>query len=212
MRPGPDTPAARLPAAPRAGGPPTRARHAVVVFVVVLAIITYIDRVCISQAAGHIRADLGLSDTQMGWVFSAFTIMYALFEIPGGWMGDRYGPRSVLMKVVVLWSVFTAATGWPGTFPRWWFVARFSAWASGVLSQCHQDFHHLAAPAGAQQRAGHPVVECPLGVVPSRRCWLHGSWTWPAGALPSACSACWAWDGRFVFTGGFATGLRNTPA
>ena len=80
-------------------------------FVVVLAIITYIDRVCISQAAGDIRRDLGFTEQQMGWVFSAFTISYALFEIPGGWMGDRYGPRSVLMKVVVMWSVFTAATG-----------------------------------------------------------------------------------------------------
>lgn len=78
---------------------------------IVLAIITYIDRVCISQAAPLIRQDLALTETQMGWVFSAFAITYALFEIPAGWMGDRFGPRSVLMKVVVLWSVFTAATG-----------------------------------------------------------------------------------------------------
>lgn len=80
-------------------------------FVIVLAIITYIDRVCISQAAPSIRKDLGFSETQMGWVFSAFALSYALFEVPGGWMGDRYGPRSVLMKVVVMWSIFTAATG-----------------------------------------------------------------------------------------------------
>jgi len=80
-------------------------------FVITLAIITYIDRVCISQAAPNIRHDLDLSETQMGWIFSAFTISYALFEIPAGWMGDRYGPRSVLMKVVLMWSVFTAATG-----------------------------------------------------------------------------------------------------
>jgi len=80
-------------------------------FVIVLAIITYIDRVCISQAAPSIRRDLGFTEAQMGWVFAAFGISYALFEIPGGWMGDRYGPRSVLMKVVVFWSIFTAATG-----------------------------------------------------------------------------------------------------
>jgi MFS family permease len=78
---------------------------------VTLAIITYADRVCISQAAPLIRRDLALSEAQMGWVFSAFTITYALFELPAGWMGDRFGPRSVLMKVVVMWSVFTAATG-----------------------------------------------------------------------------------------------------
>src|SRR5258707_1118980 len=90
---------------------PTRARHALLGFVVALAIITYIDRVCISQAAPTIRKELALTETQMGWVFSAFTITYALFEIPAGWMGDRFGPRSVLMKVVLMWSVFTAATG-----------------------------------------------------------------------------------------------------
>jgi MFS transporter, ACS family, glucarate transporter len=90
---------------------PTRARHVMFGFVIVLAIITYIDRVCISQAAPLIRRDLELTEWQLGWVFSAFSLSYALFEIPGGWMGDRYGPRSVLMKVVVMWSLFTAATG-----------------------------------------------------------------------------------------------------
>ena len=99
----------------RAGAPlgqiPTRARHIVVGFVLLLAIITYVDRVCISQAAPDIRGDLGLNEKQMGWVFFAFTATYALFEIPAGRMGDRFGPRGVLMKVVVMWSVFTALTG-----------------------------------------------------------------------------------------------------
>ncbi len=91
---------------------PTQARQLVLAFMVTLAIITYVDRVCISQATPNIRHDLGLDEKQMGWVFAAFSFSYALFEIPAGWMGDRFGPRSVLMKVVVLWSVFTAATGW----------------------------------------------------------------------------------------------------
>ncbi|HEX2452528.1 MAG TPA: MFS transporter [Vicinamibacterales bacterium] len=92
--------------------PPTRARHTVTIFAVTLAVITYIDRVCISQAAPAIRTDLGLTAIQMGWAFTAFTWAYALFEIPGGWLGDRIGPRLVLMRVVVWWSFFTAATGW----------------------------------------------------------------------------------------------------
>jgi len=91
---------------------PTRARHWVIVFAVTLAIITYIDRVCISQSADHIQRDLGFTKEQMSWVFSAFTLAYALFEIPAGWLGDRRGPRGVLMRVVVMWSFFTAATGW----------------------------------------------------------------------------------------------------
>lgn len=89
-----------------------RTRYWVVVFAVTLAIITYIDRVCISKAAPLIQKDMGLSKEQMGMVFSAFTLAYALFEIPGGWLGDRIGPRRVLMRVVSFWSIFTAATGY----------------------------------------------------------------------------------------------------
>src|SRR5690242_15670629 len=77
---------------------PTRTRFWVVVFAVTLAIIQYIDRVCISQAAKPISEDLHLSESQMGWVFSAFTLAYALFEIPGGYLGDRIGPRKVLLR------------------------------------------------------------------------------------------------------------------
>ena len=91
---------------------PTHVRHLVIVFAVTLAVITYIDRVCISQAAPEISRDLGLSKTQMGLAFSAFALSYALFEIPGGWLGDWIGPRRVLMRVVIMWSFFTAATGW----------------------------------------------------------------------------------------------------
>ena len=90
----------------------TQKRYVVVFFAVTLAIITYIDRVCISQAAPLMRKDLGLSAGEMGLAFSAFFWAYALFEIPAGWMGDRWGPRRVLMRVVIWWSFFTAATGW----------------------------------------------------------------------------------------------------
>jgi len=91
---------------------PTRTRYWVVVFAVVLAVVQYIDRVCISEAAPLISKDLALAPWEMGYVFSAFTLAYALFEIPGGWLGDRVGPRKVLLRIVLWWSFFTAATGW----------------------------------------------------------------------------------------------------
>ena len=90
----------------------TQVRPAVLRFAATLAIITYVDRVCISQAAPFMQEELGITATQMGLAFSAFAWAYALFEIPGGWLGDRIGPRKVLMRVVILWSVFTAATGY----------------------------------------------------------------------------------------------------
>src|SRR6266702_7234657 len=98
--------------APRPGLRPTRTRCWVIVFAIALAIVQYIDRVCISQAAPFISKDLKLDSEQMGWVFSAFTLAYALFEVPAGYLGDRIGPRKVLLRIVLWWSFFTAATGW----------------------------------------------------------------------------------------------------
>jgi ACS family glucarate transporter-like MFS transporter len=106
------------------GEKPTRARYWMVVFAVTLAILSYIDRVCISQAAPVISQDLGLSKTQMGYIFSSFAVAYALFEIPGGWMGDVIGPRKVLMRIVLWWSGFTALTGFAWNFSSL-FVVRF---------------------------------------------------------------------------------------
>jgi ACS family glucarate transporter-like MFS transporter len=95
---------------------PTRARYWVIVFAITLAILAYIDRVCISMAMPRMSADLGLTDVQKGMVFSAFGIAYALFEVPGGWLGDWMGPRKVLMRIVVWWSAFTALTGMVSKF------------------------------------------------------------------------------------------------
>ena len=95
---------------------PTRVRYWVIVFAVTLAVITYIDRVCISQAAPLITRDLGLTKEEMGWVFFAFSLAYSLFEIPGGYLGDKMGARRVLMRIVIWWSFFTAATGWAFNF------------------------------------------------------------------------------------------------
>ena len=96
---------------------PTRVRYWVVVFAMALAVITYVDRVCISTAAPLIRKDLGLSAVQMGWVFTSFGWAYALCEIPAGFLGDWMGPRRVLLRIVMWWSVFTAATGWVWNLP-----------------------------------------------------------------------------------------------
>lgn len=91
---------------------PTRVRFRVLGITVALAAITYLDRVCISHASitKAIKGELSLSDKQMGLVFSAFTLAYALFEIPTGAWGDRIGTRRVLTRIVVWWSCFTIAT------------------------------------------------------------------------------------------------------
>jgi MFS family permease len=90
---------------------PTRVRYRVVAFTVGLAAITYFDRVCISTLAPQIMADLNLTRMEMSLVFSAFTLAYALFEVPAAWWGQRVGTRRVLTRIVTWWSVFTVATG-----------------------------------------------------------------------------------------------------
>jgi ACS family glucarate transporter-like MFS transporter len=90
---------------------PTTTRFTLLRFAFALSIVTYFDRVCISTAATAVSTDLHLGKDQMGWVFGAFTLAYAVFEIPSGRMGDRIGPRKVLTRIVLWWSAFTAATG-----------------------------------------------------------------------------------------------------
>src|ERR1041384_5044948 len=63
---------------------PSRARYTLLRFAFALSVVTYLDRVCIATAATSIRSDLHLDTVQMGWVFSAFTLAYAIFEIPSG--------------------------------------------------------------------------------------------------------------------------------
>jgi len=103
-------------ASPAGLATPTRVRFGVLYFGIALAVIQYIDRVCISWSMPDIRVAFGLvgaqHDDAVGWIFSAFTIAYALFEMPTGWLGDRYGPRRTLVRVVLWWCFFTAATGW----------------------------------------------------------------------------------------------------
>src|SRR5262245_19384960 len=103
---------------------PTRTRYWVIVFAVSLAVIQYVDRVAISQAMPDIAAEMKFTDTQKGMIFSAFTLAYALFEIPTGWLGDLIGARRVLLRVVLWWSFFTAATGWAWNYGSM-LVARF---------------------------------------------------------------------------------------
>jgi ACS family glucarate transporter-like MFS transporter len=89
---------------------PTNVRYGVVAFACAASAILYIDPVCISQAGPKIQEDFHLDPEQMGVVYMAFTLAYAIFEIPGGWLGDRFGARTVLTRIVIWWSFFTAAT------------------------------------------------------------------------------------------------------
>jgi len=132
---------------------PSRARYVVVLFISLLALILYVDRVCIAKAQKDIQSEFKLTDAQFGYVFGAFTLAYALFEIPGGWLGDRFGPRKVLMRIVVWWSLFTAATGWALGYVSL-LVTRFlfGAGEAGCFPNCAKTYS-IWLPADERNRA-----------------------------------------------------------
>src|SRR3546814_16018736 len=86
-------------------------RHFLLVGTFLLTMLLYVDRVVISAAKEQITGEFQLSDTQFGWVISAFALGYALFQVPAGQLADRFGPRKTLAVLVILWSGFTALTG-----------------------------------------------------------------------------------------------------
>lgn len=101
---------------------PTHVRYSVLGWLFLLSIVTYLDRMAIGGAGPFIRADLHLTPLQLGAVFSAFQLAYGIFEIPSGWMGDRFGPRRMLTRIVLWWSAFTALTGRATGFVSLWFT------------------------------------------------------------------------------------------
>src|SRR5207237_9203924 len=91
---------------------PTRVRYGVLGFACALSMITYLDRVCFGSAVPHIIEALGLdSEAGLKWAFWGFAFSYAAFEIPTGWLGDLFGPRRTLIRIVLWWSLFTVLTG-----------------------------------------------------------------------------------------------------
>jgi MFS family permease len=94
---------------------PSRVRYGVLAFAASLAMLTYLDRACIGSAVPDLVREFGLRGTgDLFWVLPAFTLAYALMEVPSGWLGDVFGPRSVLIRIVLWWSLFTALTGLAG--------------------------------------------------------------------------------------------------
>lgn len=89
---------------------PTRVRYVVLALTVAAYMITYMDRVVIAAAVPVIQKEFGFSLVTMGWILASFRWGYALFQIPGGWLGDLIGPRRALALIVTWWSLFTSAT------------------------------------------------------------------------------------------------------
>src|SRR5580698_3108480 len=87
-----------------------RWRWVLIFWIFLVSAISYLDRVNISIAGTAVQKDFALSNVQLGWVFSAFVMGYALFQPPGGRLADRFGPRCVITIAVIWWAAFTTLT------------------------------------------------------------------------------------------------------
>ena len=112
-------------------------RYLLVLWVMVLSTIAFVDRTNISIAGVEIGKEFHIDNSQLGWIFSAFLIGYASFQIPGGVLIRRFGPRRVLTFFVIIWGVFTVATALvpPGMRGAIWvlFLVRVALGASSSI-------------------------------------------------------------------------------
>jgi MFS family permease len=188
--------------------PASRARGRVLAFAFFLAVVTYLDRICISAAAPAIMRDLHLTVLQMSAVFSAFTLAYSLFEIPSGWLGDVVGPRRVLTRIVVWWSAFTmltaAARGY-GSLVTIRFL--FGAGEAGAFPNVARTFSRWFPPGERGRANGILFLGTRVGGMLS-------------APIALAVIANWGWRASFVafgmlglvWAGAWFTWYRDEPA
>jgi len=98
---------------------PTRVRYSILGLLCIMAMITYLDRTMNARAQNEIMGAVGRPVADFFWVLTAFQLAYALFEVPTGYLGDRYGPRRTILRLVLLWSFFVGFNPVIGlVFPR----------------------------------------------------------------------------------------------
>jgi MFS family permease len=90
---------------------PTSIRYRMILLAMLVAVLLYLDRICMSTAGKSVAADLKISDQQLNVILGAFFWTYALGQLPAGWLGDRYGARWMLGVYIILWSLCTGLMG-----------------------------------------------------------------------------------------------------
>src|SRR5262245_51187680 len=187
---------------------PTRVRYGVLAFLCTLSFVLYLDRVCISQAADTIQSEFSMRNERWSYVLMAFTLAYGLFEIPTGHMGDRFGARKVLTRIVVWWSAFTVLTA--ACWGFWSLVVVRFLFGAGEAGAYPNAARVLARwfPPGERGRAQGLVLASGL----------TGGRAWPA--LAAYLLQAFGWRAAFVAFGGvgvvwafiFAAWFRDNPA
>jgi sugar phosphate permease len=163
--------------------------------------ITYMDRVVIASAVPTIREEFGFSMATMGGILAAFRWGYALFQIPGGWLGDRFGPRRALAMIVTWWSIFTSLTAasW-NEFSMRAFRFLFGVGEAGAFPIATRSLSRWMLPTerGYAQGITHAGSRIGAALTPPIVVWLIASYGWRMpffvfGFLGLLWAVVWFW-------------------
>lgn len=187
---------------------PTRVRWHIIGLLAVISALTYLDRLNLSIAGKYIQDEFALTTVAMGWILSAFVWGYAAAQIAGGWLGDRYGPRTVMTLAILWWSAFTAATAvaprlplatWLGV-PASFIVVRFliGTGEAATFPNANKVVAYWMGPAHRALGISFPFIGIGLGgsLTPLLIAWLMQRWGWrvvfyACGILGVAVALAW---------------------
>ena len=158
-----------------------RSTNVVLALLCVMYFITYVDRVNIGTAAGPIQKELGLSNTQLGLVFSAFAYPYLVFQVIGGWVGDKFGPRMTLFACGLVWSVATILTGFVDSLVMLFAVRLMLGFGEGATFPTATRAMQYWTPAGKRgfaQGLTHSFARFGNAVTPPFVALLMAAYTW----------------------------------
>ena len=189
---------------------PSKMRWQIIALVFLIYMLMFIDRINISIAAKFIMPEYGLTQVQFGWIFSSFVLGYALAQVPGGWLGDRYGPRRIMTWAIIWWSFFTAVTALAGEL---FLASVIGVMGSFAFVRVLTGLGEAAAPPNGnrivanwvapQERAfalGLAISGTSLGaaLTPPLIVWIMVTWGWReafyiSGAAGIVVAALWYW-------------------
>ena len=169
-----------------------KTRYTVLLFIWLGWMFSFLDRMIMSVSLPFIGKDLGIDTTEQGLIISAFFLAYAGFQIPGGWLGDKFGPRKVMAFAITWWSIFTTLTGFVFTLPMMLAVRFLFGLGEGAFRV------RRGRPSPRISRARNVVARRPSSPrsIPSAR-------PWPPSSLRRSsvrsvgrwCSSSWAFRG-----------------
>jgi MFS family permease len=183
--------------------PPRRFRptNIVLALLCLMYLITYVDRVNIATALDAIRQEMRLSNTQLGFLQSAFGYPYLLFQIFGGWVGDRFGPRRTLFLCGVVWAAATILTGLAGGFVALFLCRLLIGFGEGatfpVATRAMQNWTPVGR-RGFAQGLTHSFARLGNALTPPIVAWLISVVAWRGSFVALGCVslvwvAVWFW-------------------